>query len=332
MLQKFHEILKITLFILMLFFILPIGDLCAEETDNFLSWGEKISDSSEIINKHFNQIIKHRLDKINRSIMNRSCWRVAMRIAIDTNGWIETNTSKWINKNSEIDRIPRYPTSQHEYLNKSIYREENKSKFLLNSCPTININGIYFGSDKISHFFGMGIVYFMSYSRGLRKGLDKDDIYEKVTNLGLKSEMGLAGLKSSGVLSYADIEANFQGLLFFESLCLGDKPYLDVVDGEWVMTRDLDLRDYVNPYFDETYYNSVYSPKRWTLVKQHLLPFCDKKKNNLEVIERFNRYDKIIKNMELNFSHKYIDRLMLDGDTLSLDERTFNSLCKSTNE
>ncbi|MBF0361596.1 MAG: hypothetical protein HQK49_11325 [Oligoflexia bacterium] len=326
MLRKIQKILKITFLVLALFFIIPNWDLCAEETDNFLSWGEKISDSSELINRHFNQIIERRLDKINRSIINRSCWRVAMKIAIDTNGWIESNTSHWINKNPEIDRIPRYPTNQREYLDKSIYRENYRKLF--NSCPTINMNGIYFGSDKISHFFGMGIVYFMSYLRGLHNSLEKNDIYERVTDLGIKSEMGLTGLKSSGVLSYADIEANFQGLRFFENLCDGDDPYLDVVDGEWVMKRELDLREYINPFFDESYYDNVYSTKRWSLVKEYLLPFCEKKKSDSEVIERFKRYDKIINNMKLNFSHKYIDKLMLEGDIPSQNERTFKSLCK----
>ena len=88
---------------------------------------------------------------------------------------------------------------------------------------------------------------------------------------GLRLEKTLVGGLADGVFSHADLEANFQGLRLARNMCEGESPHLVLADGTWRLTRAVDLRDYVNPGFDETYNTSQYPWFRWGLVKPILI-------------------------------------------------------------
>ncbi|MDX1385652.1 MAG: hypothetical protein R3190_18515, partial [Thermoanaerobaculia bacterium] len=75
-------------------------------------------------------------------------------------------------------------------------------------------------------------------------------------------------------ISPGDLEANYQGLLFYIGLCEGDDPIVEVRDGRWQRRRPFDFRDHVTPEWDESYQPVAFTKSRWKKVRPVLLGYC----------------------------------------------------------
>ena len=103
------------------------------------------------------------------------------------------------------------------------------------------------GSDKIEHFFGRGYVYF-------NKFYNKKKSIEKIHGYGYYLERYQLGATMTGVYSYADLVANFNGMRFWnhilqaESDILGEDlgPYVRCYEGKWEQIKDVNWLDYRN--------------------------------------------------------------------------------------
>lgn len=105
--------------------------------------------------------------------------------------------------------------------------------------PTMLINGIYVGSDKLGHFLQQGHEYYkIAKTRG-KKGIEAAEKY------GLGTEKGGFGLKTTGVLSHGDLEANRQGLKFYQQL-------------ESNPNMTFDFKNYINIKWNERHNPSHY--------------------------------------------------------------------------
>jgi Domain of unknown function (DUF4157) len=78
--------------------------------------------------------------------------------------------------------------------------------------PTMKVNGICIGSDKLGHFIELGFRY---YEMARRTSGGKAAAAEE---FGERTEGGDFGLASTGVFSNADLEANRQGLKFYDDV------------------------------------------------------------------------------------------------------------------
>jgi hypothetical protein len=140
--------------------------------------------------------------------------------------------------------------------------------------PTIEVNGVRIGTDKLSHFFSEGAWLFTSYSRYVRNGMSEEEAVKRAMNRGLVSEKTILGASSSGVLSLADIEVNQQGLSFWKGLCGGPDPDLEKGPSGWRLKRPFDLAPYVTPEWDESWQPSIYTASRWRKVKPVMERYC----------------------------------------------------------
>ncbi len=75
--------------------------------------------------------------------------------------------------------------------------------------PTMKVNGICIGSDKLGHFFQQGATYFSTQTSSGTPAAEEESE---------RSEGGGYGLASTGVFSNADQEANRQGGRFYSEL------------------------------------------------------------------------------------------------------------------
>jgi len=91
---------------------------------------------------------------------------------------------------------------------------------------------------------------------------------------GVRTERTILGSSSSGVLSVADLEANYQGLLFYRSLCDGPEPALVRAAEGWCLAKPFDLRAYVTPEWDESWQPNIYTPSRWSTVRPVMRRYC----------------------------------------------------------
>jgi hypothetical protein len=84
--------------------------------------------------------------------------------------------------------------------------------------PTINVYGIYIGTDKIGHLFQQGHEYYEIFRDEENQGHNAADATRAAVKLGISQERGFYGEAMVGVYSNGDLSANFAGLQFYLNL------------------------------------------------------------------------------------------------------------------
>lgn len=138
-------------------------------------------------------------------------------------------------------------------LKDSIYR-----RFGTRKLPTMVGGGLaslfafddhLIGTDKFGHFVAFGWEYFV---RVEREELPVRDALE----LGFKQEAGMFGAATTGVFSYADLSANYNGLLFWQRM-IGTSDDLTAFVAcvpdtrRWRVQNEIDMDDYIDATWDE---------------------------------------------------------------------------------
>lgn len=264
--------------LIVLSFLLLSANSFALETDNYFTWGMELKDATTQINEYVNNRIQETLNKINKRKKPMSCRRTTMKVAkrFATRPPVSHPLEDFLADNLSEEYV--YPKKGVNYRSKSIY--QIKFRFYLgfvHLAPNMQVNGYYFGTDKLSHFVSTGRRYYKHYNKKRKKGLSHEDAVKSAIVFGMKNEISFLGTWTSGVYSYGDMEANYQGLKFWLSLCGGDDPYL-VKDekGDWQFRKSFDVKKYVNPYWDESFNLSYRLPKNWAKtsksIKKHVCP------------------------------------------------------------
>lgn len=296
----------------------------ALETDQFLVWGVELDDSAEAFNAFLNHEMDVFLEKANAYPRRYS---TAEKVALGYykhlfNNLLFTRTKKWLRTSEVIDRFPDDSITPNEYLKMSMYRNRT-FPFFLRLGRTIRVGDVYFGVDKVGHMLGFGRRYFKGYLRLVKAGYSEEDAMERVIHWGITQEYGFVGLFVDGILSYADLEANFQGFLLLRDLSQGESPHLVKVGGSWRLQRPIDIRTYVTPDFDETFNNNSY----WALRKRFVLKiyldeYCEKR-HTPEVQARFERY----RQYEPSFSKRVVDAYLAERRKNQQQLQSLEALC-----
>ena len=276
----------------------------ALETDNYLSWGRALPDVGDEIN----QLVQKQIEDVLQDSSpkeNLSCQQITFRIA---DRFKTTPTRKLFEDWSVESIAEKMHPSTPFYLKESIYR--NTGRIYLSKSglsPNIQTKGIYFGVDKLSHFGSTGRRYLKEYLKRIRKGLSPDEAVKAAIRLGLSNEAMILGLWPSGVFSYGDMEANFQGFLFYKKMCLDEvDTYLAKESGRWKLVKIPDLRIFISPYWDESFNLSYRSPGTWAHTSKVIhAEYCPLLKSE-EVQGRFQHYQK---QNHTSFSLNYIAEL-----------------------
>ena len=264
----------------------------ANETDQFLTWGVELADGSEQLNLFVNQEFERALVRIGRRGADRPCVKVPGRLYKRAFSSLLSSRLRRFIETSDIEWYPRRDVTYWEYRAQSVFRHSVFS-FFLPMARTVRIGEVYLGVDKLAHMFGIGRRYYVHY-RGLRRrGLSSEEAQRKTAVWGLKMERFFLGGYAEGIISHADLEANFQGLRLAREMCEGDDPYLARDAGGWRLTRPIDLRDYVNPGFDESYNSNHYFPFQWRVVQPILVEKYCPRYADREVQRRLARYREI---------------------------------------
>lgn len=321
--QKYPRILLSLVF----FTLSPV--VFALETDNYLSWGLDLKDSSEEINSFIAEQIKEALTKSNEKTGPQSCEDVTFEIA---KRFKTTPTSKSLETfvNDSLGSENIFPKNPY-YLEQSILR--NTSRFYLKYSglsPNLQMNGIYFGADKLSHFASTGRRYLKHYLKKLRKGFSEEEAKQSMIRFGLLNEKTVLGIWPSGVFSYGDMEANYQGFVFYKKLCLDDNEnYLEQSeDGKWNLKNKPDMRNYVNPDWDETFNLSHFAKGTWKKTALIIKADYCSLKESPKVIDRMTYYQA---RATTSFSLGYINELKAEGyrrAPVPEQEQSIDELCQ----
>lgn len=232
---------------------LPIS---AAEVDAFSKRFSPINDSLEQVNILTNQMLTNSLNEANKKT---GCdeKRLYKELRKNFNNQYRGELPKEIIRSEAIQKIK---TSSDE----SIYRDfkwweaivqGGLSKLSDPIADLMKVNNVLIGTDKFEHFLGSGYRYFKTHY------LDNKPI-EEALQIGWRAENGILGAITTGVMSYGDLAANFNGMRFWNHMLqknddiLGAEhnigPYVTCVDEKWVATeKQIDWANYIDATFDE---------------------------------------------------------------------------------
>ena len=131
------------------------------------------------------------------------------------------------------------------------------------SGPIVKMGNHYIGADKFEHLFGRGFKYFEKY---YLKGQSLNRIFK----FGYRSEKIFLGANTTGVFSYADLSANFNGMRFWNNvlgkhpdiLGLNIEPYVKCINQQWTLNNSIDFLHYIDDSFDEAINCSKFRTKK----------------------------------------------------------------------
>jgi hypothetical protein len=289
---------KISIFVIVYLCLQSLG--FALETDQFISGDVELKDASDVMNQYFFESMNKALVWANKNdALNLSCQDVSIKVmALATGKFTLSQASTYASATPLIERYPEDSVSERGYKNQSFYEHAWLPLQVVDLARTISINNIHVGTDKLGHFSHMGLRYLKAYLKLVKKGISRDEAIRQTIVNGFSSEYGFLGYSIDGVLSYSDLEANYQGFMFALDMCRGNNPYLLFKNNLWQENPDhkFDIRDYFTPKMDESYNISYWRKPLYKLVKAKLVAEYCAIKDNPAFIARMNYYKSIDKN------------------------------------
>jgi hypothetical protein len=220
----------------------------ASETDQYFERSEPIADSTEALNRKLNVtlakiVAKHRTVRDQRVIVYKVSSRLGGHHFVDYR--LKDKYEKWALKSPTV-------ATRKVAIRDSIYGNmppwSIRAVAVFGLGDTIRVNDQLIGSDKLSHFLSQGRKFYHRYQ--------KSGSENKAARRGVLTERAIFGSGMTGSFSNADLVANYEGFLFYQSLFEDDvipgKPAIFRWDDDgWIMQREFDWADHVNEYWDE---------------------------------------------------------------------------------
>jgi hypothetical protein len=303
----------------------------AMETDQFMTFGIELADASEQLNRFVNDTATERLARINqRSEARRAdlpCTKVARYILRGFRKPLYSRVAHWGNTAPGIERFPSKDVPRSEYYRASILGVPFYSHFNIPLGRTVNINGVYLGTDKLGHFLSFGARYYKQYLHRRADGLSSEAATMSTIEWGLRLEKGIVGGWTTGITSFADLEANYQGLLFARSLCEGgagarlfrDKDY------RWHLDAPIDVVRYINPDWDESFNTNVYARHRWRKIRARIARHCD----GMQDPQVQARYRKYLDDYIPSENTRFMRQLEAQGALITRERYSLERICET---
>ncbi len=264
--------------VLAMFLILAITPtLYSAEAYHYTVPAHEIEDITYQLNTHTNFLVQQVLDDINT--------QGGCRLSKNVFGSGKTAEEKLYKALKKIffihgrsilvdDILDGYMPTTTILLRDSVYKEWNITSGValiisqLTLSPNIKVGGKVIGVDKLEHMFAYGLKYFRQhYISGMEM--------EKVLRLGAAAEKVYLGgnVMETGVFSYGDLAANFNGMRFWNHILqknddiLGEEynlgPYIICEGGKWKKNpeRPIDLSKYMDRSVQENYNCSKFATK-----------------------------------------------------------------------
>lgn len=245
--------------ILCLLFLSSIT-LTAAEVDHFTRRSEELEDSSALLNQKANEAISIVIKKLNSA--NSGCKTEALYPELRyyfANALSGEFTKDVIANELFIKRKIKISESVYQdwgFFDGASLGSPMARKLGASISPLLRVGNVVVGTDKFEHMFGRGYKYFVKNyieSKGVINAVKFGIFGEKFILGGLKFE--------TGVFSYGDLSANFNGMRFWNHMLqkhediLGVKynvgPYIVCKNNQWVKAKNVDFRNYIDNTFDE---------------------------------------------------------------------------------
>jgi hypothetical protein len=263
----------------------------ALETDQYYAWGKPLADSTDAVNARFNLELEWAIASFPAARPPPSCRKIAIEYRTRMRFILLHDIQVWAWNSQWVARIPDGGEEQKDYRRTNLYSNHPliDTGTWMPFTPTIEVAGVRFGTDKLAHLVSSGWTYYSEFQRGLKKGETPAEAERRAVRRGIVEERLILGKMASGVQAIADIEASYAGVALYRDLCDVEDPILRLEESGWVISRPVDLRDYVTPRWDESYQPPIYSKGRWRKVRPVLETYCDRL-GDPSVVEMRRRY------------------------------------------
>lgn len=182
-------------------------------------------------------------------------------------GLPECTIESWVVRS----HFPQSPAKFDPSMGESIYgaNQFGHPLTMQELSPTVNVFGVYFGTDKVGHLFQQGYEYFAAYRKAELNGADAKTALKAAVDVGIPQEKGWFGLLMVGVYSNGDLAANYAGLKLYLNLtrpvAIGGRtlpPILIKRDDLWEINPAAG-RDWLRPFITE-HFNEALNPSRYS--------------------------------------------------------------------
>lgn len=241
-----------SVYALLAVFLLGPAQGLAYEVDNFTGRAALTEDALPILDRKVNEILERAVRAANRESPGH-CNRVLLRQEIVR--WTGPDPVSILELWSAMTgKVQQSRADMSESIYAGVSLSESPAMWVAGIGRSFRLAGQVVGTDKLGHFFMQGLTY---YKKVAIDGVDLNFVLKEE-----HSEDGLFGLSLTGVKSYADMAANYQGYLFWKNLYEGNHPYVRCENDEkWVKLRTFTWKDYVSPAWDEAINCSEMKPK-----------------------------------------------------------------------
>jgi hypothetical protein len=275
----------------------------AYETDQFSNRQQPIADSTSILNHEVTLAIASTI----------TGWHGAPDDRKVVDGiYYKIGGKHWVDKLERFamdsDEVEKLATPPHDSIYSGHPLYATRVAGLFGVGPTLKINHVLVGTDKLGHFLSQGRKFY-------RRWLKLHD-ESKAAEHSAYTERAIFGQMTTGSYSNADLVANFEGFRFYRSLfedniVPGKPAILSWEEDHWIMQRPFDWADHVNDYWDEALNINHYDVMLYTHMKTRLLSFCDSYHENPEL---FVVHD------EEALKYRYRNLQLRDTSELRLDQ------------
>lgn len=242
----------------------------AAEADNFTAYKLDVLDQTDALNTLVNKKIALAVERAN---MAPGCNEGALHknLRFDFHNHIKSQMIKDILSGDELQAyiLPLKSSVYKKWsiLDGFVLGRKGAEKSPLALSPLIKINDQIIGVDKLEHMFGNGFSY---YTRYYDKGLTIKKVLKKGI-IGEKTYLG-GNILATGVFTYADLSANFNGMRFWNHVTLkyddilgkeyNAGPYVTCENNRWAVANLVDMRTYIDITMDESINCSKLATKR----------------------------------------------------------------------
>lgn len=254
--------------------VLVSGSAQSLESDQFFAWGKPIEDSTEYLNAWVWLTVQSALDAKSSNEL-ADCEAAVDEVQTHLQHTIYHPIELWVISSDLVDRVPRGEKANREYRSHYLLSDTYIFDYArwLPPSPTLQVNKIRFGTDKLAHYFAQGWWYYKDWKRA-RDEQTPEQLQHNLFQFGADLEQGRLGRHMTGVFSPADLEANYQGFLFYRRMCHADEPLLSRQNDRWQFSKNFDFKDYISPKWDESWNPNIYSPQRWKGIRSTIAGYC----------------------------------------------------------
>ena len=270
------------------------------EVDHYTASNKEIVNALDILNQRANKYIGRAITRTN--VVSENCNRESLYKSLKL--YFANHSKGQFSKDLLYDQsIPKtvIPLEESIYKDWSIWNgyllgKDSAKDSPLALGPVVRLDNQIIGTDKFEHLFGMGFNYFDRY-------YNKGKALKSILKYGVFLEKTILGGNSiaTGVFSYADLSANFNGMRFWNHMLqehddvLGAKynegPYIQCVDNKWVQVIELDFSNYIDLSMDESINCSKFATKSATRKIRKLLKsqsqLCLSPKNKSNLLDKY---------------------------------------------